>query len=296
MPILGQQAGLLLLLAPALYLGHADVWLSAFDERAGPSSLARSGQSASASVELTAARAMCLAQLGRLEEARTLVGTLLDEVAEATGEDETPINALALLLQAAVALKHRAAAQVLAARLACVAHLAIADRFHTSMGRHLGDAAALGGDRPGARAYYLQGLEATGRIRFRPELALNHIRLADLLLDEGDESEALAHLDVAIPELREMKMQPWLEKALSLLKPVEHRAPAPTSGIEDTQGLTRREREVARLLAAGRSNREIADTLVITEGTVEVHVKHILSKLGLRSRAQVAAWAADDRG
>jgi class 3 adenylate cyclase/DNA-binding CsgD family transcriptional regulator len=57
--------------------------------------------------------------------------------------------------------------------------------------------------------------------------------------------------------------------------------------------LTSREREVARLLAAGRTNREVADILVITEGTVEVHVKHILSKLGLRSRAQVAAWAMD---
>jgi len=43
------------------------------------------------------------------------------------------------------------------------------------------------------------------------------------------------------------------------------------------------------------SNREIADTLVISEGIVEVHVKHILSKLGLRSRAHVAAWAPDRR-
>jgi non-specific serine/threonine protein kinase len=50
---------------------------------------------------------------------------------------------------------------------------------------------------------------------------------------------------------------------------------------------------VARLIAAGRSNREVADTLMITEGTVEVHVKHILSKLGFRSRAQVAGWAAN---
>jgi DNA-binding NarL/FixJ family response regulator len=48
------------------------------------------------------------------------------------------------------------------------------------------------------------------------------------------------------------------------------------------------------LVAAGRSNREIADALVIAEGTVEVHVKHILSKLGFRSRAQVAAWAANE--
>jgi non-specific serine/threonine protein kinase len=54
-----------------------------------------------------------------------------------------------------------------------------------------------------------------------------------------------------------------------------------------------REREVARLLAAGRSNREIAETVVISEGTVEVHVKHILGKLDLRSRAQVAVWAAN---
>jgi non-specific serine/threonine protein kinase len=36
----------------------------------------------------------------------------------------------------------------------------------------------------------------------------------------------------------------------------------------------------------------IADTLIISEGTVEVHVKHILSKLGFRSRAQVAGWFA----
>ena len=42
---------------------------------------------------------------------------------------------------------------------------------------------------------------------------------------------------------------------------------------------------------AGRSNRAIADCLVITEGTAEVHVKHIMNKLGLTSRTQVAVWA-----
>jgi non-specific serine/threonine protein kinase len=51
---------------------------------------------------------------------------------------------------------------------------------------------------------------------------------------------------------------------------------------------------VARLLATGRSNREIADQLVISEGTVEVDVKPILSKLDLMSRAQVAAWPANE--
>jgi hypothetical protein len=42
---------------------------------------------------------------------------------------------------------------------------------------------------------------------------------------------------------------------------------------------------------AGQSNRATADCLVITEGTAEVHVKHIMNKLGLTSRTQVAVWA-----
>ena len=54
--------------------------------------------------------------------------------------------------------------------------------------------------------------------------------------------------------------------------------------------LTRRERQVAALVACGLTNREIARELVITEGTVGVHVEHILAKLELRSRTQVAAW------
>jgi DNA-binding NarL/FixJ family response regulator len=48
---------------------------------------------------------------------------------------------------------------------------------------------------------------------------------------------------------------------------------------------------VAAFVAAGRPNREVAEALVITEATAEVHVKHILSKLGFKSRSQVAAWA-----
>jgi non-specific serine/threonine protein kinase len=49
---------------------------------------------------------------------------------------------------------------------------------------------------------------------------------------------------------------------------------------------------VARLIAGGRSNKEIAAQLVISQRTAENHVEHILAKLGFTSRAQVAAWAA----
>ena len=54
--------------------------------------------------------------------------------------------------------------------------------------------------------------------------------------------------------------------------------------------LTRREREVAALVATGLTNREIAGQLYLSVRTVEVHVDHILSKLGFRTRTQLAAW------
>jgi DNA-binding CsgD family transcriptional regulator/tetratricopeptide (TPR) repeat protein len=58
-------------------------------------------------------------------------------------------------------------------------------------------------------------------------------------------------------------------------------------------GLTRREREVAKLVADGMSNRVIAETLFIGERTVESHVSNILNRLGFNSRAQIAAWAVE---
>ncbi len=57
--------------------------------------------------------------------------------------------------------------------------------------------------------------------------------------------------------------------------------------------LTAREREVAALIARGQTNRAIAARLVISERTADTHVQHILNKLGLDSRAQIAAWAAE---
>ncbi len=55
--------------------------------------------------------------------------------------------------------------------------------------------------------------------------------------------------------------------------------------------LTRREREVAIMVAEGLSNRQIAKTLVLSERTVEGHVERLRSRLGFHSRAQIAAWA-----
>ncbi|MFO8004050.1 two-component system response regulator NarL [Thioalkalivibrio sp.] len=58
-------------------------------------------------------------------------------------------------------------------------------------------------------------------------------------------------------------------------------------------GLTPREREVLDLIASGLNNKMIARKLELSEGTVKVHVKHLLKKLGLRSRLEAALWAVE---
>ncbi|WP_020415698.1 LuxR C-terminal-related transcriptional regulator [Amycolatopsis sp. ATCC 39116] len=60
--------------------------------------------------------------------------------------------------------------------------------------------------------------------------------------------------------------------------------------------LTRRERQVADLVAEGLTNREIAETLVVSQRTAESHVENILNKLGYHSRTQIAAWVRERPG
>ncbi|MFM1723735.1 MULTISPECIES: ATP-binding protein [Rhodococcus] len=62
---------------------------------------------------------------------------------------------------------------------------------------------------------------------------------------------------------------------------------------EEAPALTRRERQVADLVARGLTNREISETLVISQRTAEGHVERVLAKLGFGSRTQIAAWVAE---
>ncbi|MEH6578554.1 MAG: two-component system response regulator NarL [Amphritea sp.] len=62
----------------------------------------------------------------------------------------------------------------------------------------------------------------------------------------------------------------------------------------DTESLTPREKQIIKLISAGLPNKLIARKLNITEGTVKVHVKHLLKKLRLRSRVEVAVWAVQE--
>ena len=67
--------------------------------------------------------------------------------------------------------------------------------------------------------------------------------------------------------------------------------PATPQGVTEPNNLSPREQEVVALVARGMSNREIAAALTISEKTAANHVEHIMTKLDLRSRAQVAVWS-----
>ena len=81
----------------------------------------------------------------------------------------------------------------------------------------------------------------------------------------------------------------------ALSKPPAAGEPLPPGATADDRwgGLPARERQVAALIAQGRSNREIAETMVISVKTVETYVTRILNKLGYDSRVQIATWAVE---
>jgi DNA-binding NarL/FixJ family response regulator len=114
----------------------------------------------------------------------------------------------------------------------------------------------------------------------------------------------LAHTEPLAPEALEELVLVCLENLASLAQSYGQRRRAarlldaarllrlePERG--DGTELTPREWEVAVLVARGHFNRQIADDLVVSERTVDTHVSHILRKLGLVSRAQIAAWVVE---
>ncbi|MBV9601660.1 MAG: helix-turn-helix domain-containing protein [Chloroflexi bacterium] len=83
-----------------------------------------------------------------------------------------------------------------------------------------------------------------------------------------------------------------LEEALNEAQVAIDQALANSTGGHGDGHLTAREAQVAELVGRGLTNRQIADTLVVTEATAAKHVEHILDRLGFSSRSQIAAWVA----
>jgi NarL family two-component system response regulator LiaR len=100
----------------------------------------------------------------------------------------------------------------------------------------------------------------------------------------------------AVREACQGKVQLHPDIARKLMSAVAAASPPQTQPGEGQAApgpdqLTEREREVLKLIAEGRNNREIAESLIISEKTVKTHVSSILSKLGLEDRTQAAIWA-----
>jgi DNA-binding CsgD family transcriptional regulator/tetratricopeptide (TPR) repeat protein len=170
-----------------------------------------------------------------------------------------------------------------------------AGRKPTTINALEGMASLAGARREATRAARLWGAAEVGREVTGIALPLSeraphepYIAAARSQLGEAAWEEALA-------EGRAMSLDQAAEYALSKEELDLPTTPEPEEqpASEPVGKLTHREQEVALLVARGLTNRQISTQLSISERTVENHVAKILSKLGLRSRAQIASWATE---
>jgi DNA-binding CsgD family transcriptional regulator len=155
---------------------------------------------------------------------------------------------------------------------------------------HLGKAAAA----LGALEEAIADLTAAARISTTigaPGFAVEaSVELAEALARRGtraDTGRAHSVLAAAAPDAQRLGMVPFSRRIEGL------RARLPAAGPPP---LSPREREVARLVGKGLTNRQIAEALYVSERTAQNHVQHILTKLGFANRSQIAVWSSASPG
>jgi DNA-binding CsgD family transcriptional regulator len=154
-----------------------------------------------------------------------------------------------------------------------------------SVRRYLGITATALGRQDEAVRHLRKAVAANEREGLAACAALATADLARALASRGragDREEAAALAVSAAATAQQLGMSPLLREARGLTATLDGR-PAGTP-------LTRREREITSLIARGLTNRQIAAALHISERTAENHAQHILTKLGLHTRTQIAAW------
>ena len=119
------------------------------------------------------------------------------------------------------------------------------------------------------------------RMEYEHYLELARMRLTEAELQAEQSAGRAMSLEQAVDYAENLPLKPGIALATARSRP------------ETPDGLTRRELEVAVLIGQGMTNGEIATELVLSKRTVETHVSHIISKLGLTSRAQIMRWAIE---
>jgi DNA-binding CsgD family transcriptional regulator len=156
---------------------------------------------------------------------------------------------------------------------------------HGAIARPLGVIAAALGDLDAADRHLAAAVAMEERIAAPPFLAQAQLAHARVRLALGDRRQAQQLAGSAAATARRLGMPRIAAEAATLSDEA--------SGLRGGAGtLTAREREIALLVAEGLANRAIAEKLVLSERTVETHVRNVLAKLELNNRTQVAAWAA----
>jgi len=157
-----------------------------------------------------------LATFGQVAEANETIDLIMKAHSKIKLEEDETMHFLDVsLLEASLLIgNNRAAVRVLKRFTGSL--IKTTGRWHTTcIARHLGAAAAMLGKYDEARSHYHEALKVATDMRFRPEIALTRFQMTELLLYHYPEerADAVEHLDFAINEFREMKMQPYLEKA-----------------------------------------------------------------------------------
>jgi DNA-binding NarL/FixJ family response regulator len=120
------------------------------------------------------------------------------------------------------------------------------------------------------------------------ELARTRLELARGLA-EGSPEVAIAEAKLALQDFERLQATRHADAAAALLRSLGAKG---RTGPKDVGVLSKRELEVLRLVGIGLSNPEIAERLFISRKTAAHHVSSLLAKLGLRNRAEAAAYAA----
>ena len=157
--------------------------------------------------------------------------------------------------------------------------------------RLLGLLAHTGGMPEEAQSHFEDALKITTKAGYRLEAAWTCYDFAESLLDSGEPAyveKAISLIDDGLEIARELGLVA-IEERLVALQQKANALAAPTPAYPE--GLTEREVEVLRLLAAGHTNREIAAALVLSARTVERHISNLYAKIDVRNRAEATSFA-----